>query len=192
MIKAAYSLFMEKGYDVVSLDEIIQVSGGSKSSLYKYFGNKEGILKAVVEELANEFLEEIDFPFLPSTSPREALTRIGMVLVDLALSENAINQHRHAAANAKQFPEVGKLWFDAGPTTTMVGIANYLAKEVAVGRLRIANTTLAAHLFAGMIIFHENMRLLVCLPPSKKSELKKQVSEAVEVFLAAYGAEDQS
>jgi hypothetical protein len=31
------------------------------------------------------------------------------------------------------------------------------------------------------------MRLLVCLPRSKPSELKEIVSEAVEVFLAAYG-----
>jgi hypothetical protein len=38
-----------------------------------------------------------------------------------------------------------------------------------------------------MILFRENMRLLVGLPRSKRSELKKTVSEAVDVFLAAYG-----
>ena len=40
---------------------------------------------------------------------------------------------------------------------------------------------LSVVLFAGMIIFHENMRLLICLPKPKRSVLKETVSEAVEV-----------
>jgi len=187
MVEAAYSLFIEKGYASVSVDDIIRVSKGSKSSLYKFFGNKEGILKAVVESLADDMLREIRFEFHSSRTSREALNRIGMVLVDLALSENAINQYRHAVSHAKAFPDVAKLWYESGPKSTFDGIADFLEKETASGRLRIADPGRAALLFAGMILFHDNMRLSVCLPPSKRSELKKTVSEAVEVFLAAYG-----
>jgi AcrR family transcriptional regulator len=187
MIEAAYSLFIDKGYASVSVDDIIGVSGGSKSSLYKYFGSKEGILKAVVESLADDMLKRIDVDFSARGTPREALNRIGMVLVDLALSENAINQHRHAVSHAKAFPDVAKLWYESGPRRTMEGIADFLEKEAAAGRLRVANPRRAALFFAGMIIFHDNMRLLVCLPRPKRSELKEMVSEAVEVFLAAYG-----
>jgi len=187
MMEAAYSLFIEKGYASVSVDDIIGISGGSKSSLYKYFGSKEGILKAVVESLADDMLRKINVEFPSGKTPRESLNRIGMVLVELALSENAINQHRHAVSHAKAFPDVAKLWYESGPKSTFDGIADFLQKETAEGRLRIANPRLAALLFAGMIIFHDNMRLLVCLPRSKRSELKEIVSEAVEVFLAAYG-----
>jgi AcrR family transcriptional regulator len=187
MIEAAYALFMEKGYASVSVEDIIRVSKGSKSSLYKFFGSKEGILKAVVESLADHMLREIHIDFPSGRSPREALSRIGMILVDLALSDNAINQHRHAVSHAKAYPVVAKLWYESGPKRTFDGLAAFLEKETAAGRLRIANPARAALLFAGMIIFHDNMRLLVCLPPSKRSELKKIVSEAVDVFLAAYG-----
>lgn len=187
MIEAAYSLFMEKGYASVSVDEIIRASGGSKSSVYKYFGSKEGILKAVIESLADDMLREIHLEFPSGGTPREALTRIGMVLVDLALSENAINQHRHAVSHAKAFPDVARMWYESGPKRTMDGLADFLRKEAAAGRLRLADPQRAALFFAGMIIFHENMRLLVCLPRPKKSELRSMVSDAVEVFLAAYG-----
>jgi len=187
IIEAAYSLFIEKGYASVSVDEIIGVSKGSKSSLYKFFGNKEGILKAVVESLADDMLREIHLEFPSGKTPRETLNRIGMVLVDLALSDNAINQHRHAVAHAKAFPDVAKLWYESGPKRTFDGIAGFLEKENAAGRLRIADPYRAALFFGGMIIFHENMRQLVCLPRAKRSELKEMVSEAVEVFLAAYG-----
>jgi AcrR family transcriptional regulator len=187
IIDAAYKLFIEKGYASVSVDDIINVSKGSKSSLYKFFGSKEGILKAVVESLAEDMLREIHLEFPSAKTPREALNRIGMVLVDLALSENAINQHRHAVSHAKAFPDVAKLWYESGPKRTFDGLAEYLEKETAGGRLRIADPGRAALFFAGMIIFHDNMRQLVCLPRSKRSELKEMVSEAVEVFLAAYG-----
>lgn len=187
MIEAAYSLFIEKGYASVSVDDIIRASKGSKSSLYKFFGNKEGILKAVIESLANEMLEQINIEFPAGGSPRETLTRVGMILVDLALSDNAINQHRHAVSVAKPFPDLAKLWYESGPSRSFSGIAEFLKKESDAGRLRIDNPSRAALLFAGMIIFHENMRLLVCLPRSKRSELKETVAEAVNIFLAAYG-----
>ena len=187
IIEAAYSLFIEKGYASVSVDEIIRVSKGSKSSLYKFFGNKEGILKAVIESLAEEFLREIHLEFPSAKTTRETLNRIGMVFADLALSDKAINQHRHAVSYAKAFPDLAKLWYESGPKATMDGFADFLEKETVAGRLRIADPARAAWFFLGMIIFHDNMRRLVCLPPSKRSELKKMVSEAVEVFLAAYG-----
>lgn len=187
MIDAAYSLFIEKGYASVSIDDIIRVSKGSKSSIYKFFGSKEGILKAVVESLAEEFLREIHLEFPSAKTPREGLNRVGMVFADLALSDYAINQHRHAVSHAKAFPDLAKLWYESGPKRTMDGFADFLGKETAAGRLRIADPARAAWLFLGMIIFHDNMRRLVCLPPSKRSDLKKTVSEAVEVFLAAYG-----
>ena len=188
MVEAAYSLFMEKGYASVSVDDIIRVSGGSKSSVYKYFGSKEGILKAVVESLAEEFLREIHLEFPSAKTPREALNRIGMVFADLALSDNAINQHRQAVSHANAFPDLAKLWYESGPKRTMDGFADFLEKETAAGRLRIADPSRAAWFFLGMIIFHDNMRRLVRLPRSKRAELKKTVSEAVEVFLAVYGA----
>ena len=187
IIDAAYRLFTEKGYASVTVDDIISVSKGSKSSLYKFFGSKEGILKAVVESLAEEFLREIHLDFPSAKTPREALNRVGMVFADLALSDKAINQHRHAVSHAKAFPDLAKLWYESGPKATMDGFADFLEKETAAGRLRIADPARAAWFFLGMIIFHDNMRQLICLPPSKRSELKEMVSDAVEVFLAAYG-----
>jgi len=187
IIEAAYDLFMEKGYASVSVDDIIRVSKGSKSSLYKFFGDKEGILKAVIESLAEEFLREIHLEFPSAKTPREALNRIGMVFADLALSDNAINQHRQAVSHAKAFPDLAKLWYESGPKKTMDEFAVFLEKETAAGRLRIADPYLAAWFFLGMIIFHDNMRRLVCLPRLKKSATKEFVAEAVEVFLARYG-----
>ena len=186
MLDAAYSLFIEKGYGSVSVDEIIKHSKGSKSTLYKFFGSKEGIMKAVIESLAEEMLSQINIDYPSGKSIREVLVHIGNILIDLALSDNAIYQHRLAVSNARSFPDVSMLWYESGPKTTMDGIAEVLAGETAKGRLKVENPQTAAWFFSGMLICKENMRRLIGAPPAKKTEMKKLVQEAVDAFLKFY------
>jgi len=187
MMEAAYELFLEKGYAAVTVDEIIQRSGGSKSSLYKFFGNKEGVFGAVIEDLANEMLGKMKISNSSHKTIREELQRIGFTIGRLALSANAIHQYRLAISNAAAFPDLARLWFDKGPGTTFTGIAEYLNNEAASGRLKIENSTLAAQFFLGMIICKDNILMSIGDPGPSDRKLKEVVNEAVEVFLAAYG-----
>jgi hypothetical protein len=91
-----------------------------------------------------------------------------------------------STSTAKPFPDLAKLWYESGPKRTIDGLADFLERETAAGRLRVADPARAAWFFTGMIIVHDNMRHLVGLPRSKRSELTEMVSEAAEVFLAAY------
>ncbi len=188
MMEAAYELFIEKGYVAVTVDEIIQRSGGSKSTLYKFFGNKEGILGAVIEALANEMLGEMQVGILSDRPLREGLERMGFTVGRLALSANAINQYRLAIANVAVFPDLARLWFDKGPGTTFNGIAEYLKKEVAIGRLDIENPAIAAQFFLGMIICKDNILMSIGDAGPSDIDLKAIVKAAVDVFLAAYEA----
>ena len=49
LLISANDLFLERGYDAVSLDDIVNHAGGSKASIYKYFGNKEGLFTAICD-----------------------------------------------------------------------------------------------------------------------------------------------
>jgi TetR/AcrR family transcriptional regulator, mexJK operon transcriptional repressor len=186
IIDAAYELFVAKGYGSVSIDDIIKIAGGSKSTLYKIFGSKEGIMKEVIASLASEMLRQIRVDYPPDKTVREVLTGIGEVLVDLALSDMAINQFRLAVANSGPFPDVALLWYESGPRTTMDGIAELLARENARGRLRIDDPMRASWFFAGMLIFRENMVRLVGAPAAERAEMTKTVEHAVEAFLKIY------
>ena len=48
IIDAARDLFVERGYDAVSLSEIVKRSGGSLATLYALFDGKAGLLGAIV------------------------------------------------------------------------------------------------------------------------------------------------
>ena len=189
MVEAAYSLFIEKGYESVTLDDIIKISGGSKSSLYGFFGNKEGLLKAVIEALANEMLQELQVPSQLGKDPRAALVKIGNRIARLALSENAVNQFRLAVGNAKSRPDLARLWYEHGPSTTFDGLAGYLAKENEAGRLNVRNPRRIAIFFLSMIICNDTLRMAVGMEPPSPAEIGELVEDAVTVLLEAYGRE---
>lgn len=60
----ACDLFLERGYDAVSLDDIVNHAGGSKASIYKYFGSKEGLFTAICDYRRELFFKDICVPFV--------------------------------------------------------------------------------------------------------------------------------
>src|ERR1700760_3568350 len=62
--KVAGDLFLKRGYERVTIDEIIEHAGGSKSTVYSEFGGKCGLFISSIESLcqeANEPLTKIDY-----------------------------------------------------------------------------------------------------------------------------------
>lgn len=64
LLISANDLFLEHGYDAVSLDDIVNHAGGSKASIYKYFGSKEGLFTAICDYRRDLFFKDICIPFL--------------------------------------------------------------------------------------------------------------------------------
>ncbi|NER61767.1 helix-turn-helix transcriptional regulator, partial [Pseudomonas sp. MAFF212428] len=48
LLVTASELFLAHGYDGVSMDAIVAAAGGSKATIYRYFGSKNELLVAVV------------------------------------------------------------------------------------------------------------------------------------------------
>ena len=59
VMEAALSLFAEKGYHEVSMQEIAEQSEFSVGTLYNLFGNKDGLFEELIESAARLILEEV-------------------------------------------------------------------------------------------------------------------------------------
>ena len=57
LIKAARDLFSIKGFDATSVDEIAESIGMKGPTIYKYFENKEDLLKAVIDTADDEYIK---------------------------------------------------------------------------------------------------------------------------------------
>jgi AcrR family transcriptional regulator len=188
IIDAAHSLFVSKGYSAVSVDEIVRIAGGSKSAVYQFFGGKEGLLAAVTESLANKMLSEMKLESVAGRSVRDSLHGVGLRLMGMILSEDAITQYRLAINNLTVDRGLSQLWYRRGPESGFRGFAQYLKQETEAGRLRIGDCQLAAEQFLGMLILRDNIAMSIGEPAPSAKRMERIVTEAVNVFLAAYGA----
>lgn len=60
LLQCALTLFVEKGYADTPVREIIMKSGYGTGTFYNYFSDKEDILKALLEEFAQEIISSIN------------------------------------------------------------------------------------------------------------------------------------
>lgn len=91
IIDIAYSMFIENGYDFVNAKDIIRKSGGSLSSLYKYFGSKEELFVCTLK-IKNEeiFANWHNLKIYNEMNLETYLYFIGKKFLDLMIDHNVI------------------------------------------------------------------------------------------------------
>ena len=92
IINAAQFLFLEKGFDKTTVDEIAKYIGISKGSIYLDFKNKEEIYVAIVEQSAIALLEQIENDLRQAHAPylnaiRQFLKTHPIVVFDKAVCQ---------------------------------------------------------------------------------------------------------
>lgn len=75
ILQAAAELFAKRGYAGVGVDEVAEQSGLAKTALYYHFGNKDGLLAAVLERTAAAWIEGIRQASEAGAGPLERLDR---------------------------------------------------------------------------------------------------------------------
>lgn len=187
--RAATQLFLDKGYDNVSMDEVAERAGVSKQTVYSHFDNKERLFCACVEErctshqMTQGFFEQ-DLPL------RDMLLELAHHFNDLLLSPEAIRLKRLLCAQAEQNPKLSELFYQSGPQPLKARVKDYLDAQVRKGRLRIADTATAARQLLYMIQGDAHLHALLNVPGGPKpTETKRYVEACVDTFLRAHGAE---
>lgn len=74
LLDLAMALFLERGYEKVSLNDVIAASGFSKGAFYHYFSSKEALISALAERSADQAFEVLTPVFAePGTAALERL-----------------------------------------------------------------------------------------------------------------------
>lgn len=185
LLDAAAKLFKEKGYEKTSLTDLVKEAGGSRASVYEYFGDKEGLLRAMLDEHADRILT--DLAALrpdPAMSPDEALKRMGLRFVTGLMDDEAMAILRILIVQGGRMPEVAEFFFKRGPDSVADRTAEYLLELARSGKLWVDDPHDAARAFIGMIIGDVLLRRLV-LPgfSISRKEIENHVNRSVQVFL---------
>ncbi len=187
ILKVATDLFIERGYNGVSVDAIVKEVGGSKSTIYNYFGGKQALFRAIVEDLSQQILSPLTETNLENLPLREGLTAIGKQAMSVILSDRGVALLRMVIAQTQQFPELGELFFNAGPQSNWNRLSQYLDQQQQKGKLKPCDSYHAATQFIGMFLgIHHLQRLLGITDSPTQQEITEIVEDAVTTFLQRY------
>jgi TetR/AcrR family transcriptional regulator, mexJK operon transcriptional repressor len=182
IVRAAAPLFLKKGYDNVSIDEIIGVVGGSKATIYTWFGGKEGLFEAVVRQECRDVVMAIHAD--PAGSLEAQLTEIGQSFLAMVLSPPILEFHRLMVSIGRTFPATARLFYETGPASAYSTVASWIAKQQKDGRIAEEDPYRLAVLFLDMLIGEHQLSWLTGMPrAAKREKIDDTVRIAVRVFL---------
>lgn len=87
LVAAARELFATRGYQAVPADEITRAAGVTRGALYHHYADKQGLFRAVVEEVERELTEEIEAAFAGAADPLTGMALGLGVFLDACLRE---------------------------------------------------------------------------------------------------------
>ena len=118
IVEAARTLFIEQGYERTTLGRIVEKAGGSLATIYKLFGNKDGLLEAVVFEKAASGEELIRRAASGGADPADVLHWIAAGLHQQFLDPDVVALVRIVIARSVCDPEFAKRFFERTATRT--------------------------------------------------------------------------
>ena len=186
ILEAATELFHTEGYSASSLEVVAAKAGVTKPTVYSHFQSKKGLFESVVARAAEQRLGLLQDAVSFDGDPRTDLTRFGEFFLSLALDPDTQRWDRLAAAECMKHPEVGELFFNAGPAKLLRRLTEAMRKYTKQGCLKIAKPSEAAEQLIGLLIGVDMLRSQIGLKTLSPRQQKQRAKEAVSVFLAAY------
>lgn len=190
ILDAATTVFLERGYAGATLDDVAATASASKQTLYRYFGDKEGLFRAVIEDSiggaesgTNEFLVAVR----DTTDVEHDLRVLARQHLRDVLQPHLMQLRRLVIAEADRFPTLARMWFERGPERAYDTFEDVFAHLADRRVLHIDRPRLAAKHFNWLVLSIPLHRALY-LPSS--ADLLQDVDEiaddAVRIFLAAH------
>jgi TetR/AcrR family transcriptional repressor of mexJK operon len=188
ILAAARRTFLASGFGAVSMDAIAREAGASKATLYAYFSSKEELFGAVVTSEGERYFRGFSAHELDPLEVEASLTEIARRFLGLVLSPDAIAVNRITIAEAVRFPQLGEIFWRAGPERTRSQIEAFLRRATVAGTLDIADARLAAEQFIALLRGDIHLRQLLRLDTGvDPTELTGAAKSAVATFLKAFG-----
>jgi AcrR family transcriptional regulator len=185
IIQAAGELFVEHGFEKVSMEGIAKFAGVSKQTVYSHFGNKQQLFTAAIDAKCDEYTLVPD----EQSSAMDCETYLNCFCTDLGsllASREAIGILK-ACIREDSNSEISELFWAAGPNKIRQRLISYLKEQAQRGYLKFENIEFATSQLIAMIHSEAQFRNLLCAEDAKStSELADYARSCVKLFLKAY------
>lgn len=187
ILEVALDLFMKKGYEKTSLSDIVSLSGGSLSTIYKYFGDKAGLFGTIIEHRIENFCETLEQNQNLSKAEKidDFLYKFGIMYIEIFTNPQSIALMRLVISECYKKNKIGKFFSDTMLTKIDKVIIDFIKKQNEKGLLKEYDLETLAIQFSTLIAEPYKTRALITgkIPNLSKHAKDKIVSQAVDIFL---------
>jgi len=189
VVAGARKVFLSQGFEGASVDLIAKEAGVSKATLYSYFPDKRILFVEVAKEECARQADralEVEHTDLPV---REMLISIAHSMMEFLTSDFAQRIFRICVAESDRFPELGQEFYQSGPQLMEDRLSAYFHHACDRGELKVDDVLTAAQQFEALMKGGVFLKLIFnVVDKVKPEEIDHVVENAVDTFLARYGA----
>ncbi|HEX9470187.1 MAG TPA: TetR/AcrR family transcriptional regulator [Bradyrhizobium sp.] len=183
ILDAATEIFLENGYGGATIDLVVERAGASKATVYSFFGGKDGLFAAIVEERVERILSAFGDPEVVHADVPHALTHIAQRYMEVAMAPDAVGFNRLIIADGARFPELARTFFQLGPDRTHAQLAGMLSVWCDRGVVRLDDPKLAAVQFLDSVGGDLHRRAMAgILPKNLRAAIQRSIDHAVQIF----------
>ncbi|WDR03800.1 TetR/AcrR family transcriptional regulator C-terminal domain-containing protein [Devosia algicola] len=188
VLTAALDLLVENG-DGLTMTGVARRASCSKETLYKWFGDRDGLLTATVQwQAAKVRMPQVNRTGLNVSSLRASVEQFARDLLAVLTGEISVTLNRTAVTHAAQEKDsLGTIVLENGP----LAIRRRLKPILEAGRdarlLRFENSEEAFRTFFGLVVRDVQIRLLLGDKTLKQTDIEADAKQATDHFFALYG-----
>jgi AcrR family transcriptional regulator len=194
ILDAAQGVFLKRGYQSASLDEIAETAPASKPTIYAHFAGKEALFEAVVARVIAGLTNFEGFEPNGRTV-QDKLASLGTEIVQRFIDET-IGITRATIAEADRFPALSRQVHEHGRDRAAAAVSHVLNDAThtlsrgSKGPFGPKRSVPTAQIFMDLILLPMMMRALMGEGAKElRSQLPAFVRERVSFFLAACEAD---
>ncbi|SDR64147.1 transcriptional regulator, TetR family [Rhizobiales bacterium GAS113] len=183
ILDAAAQVFTENGYGGATIDLVVERAGASKGTVYSFFGGKDGLFAAIVEERCERILSAFGDPEVVGSDVLCALAHIARRYMEVVLAPDAVGLYRLIIAEGVRFPELTRTFYRLGPDRANAHLAGILSVWRERGLVRLDDPQLAAVQFFDAVSGDLHRRAMAgIIPKNIRAAIQRRVDNAVQVF----------
>ena len=194
ILNAARKVFMKRGFQSASIDEIAVEAPASKPTIYAHFPGKEALFSAVVAHVISGLTNFQDYVPKGKTV-EDKLTSLGTEIVERFIEET-VEVARATIAEADRFPELSRNVHEAARERAADAVSQLLNEATTTlsrapkGPFSAKRCTGTAQIFMDLILLPMLMRRLMGDDAKLlRKEMPSFVRDRVNFFLAACEAD---
>ena len=183
ILDAAVEVFLENGYGGATIDLVVERAGASKATVYSFFGGKEGLFAAIVEERCERILSAFGDPEVVDHDVLSALGHIAQRYMEVVMAPDVVGFYRLIIAEGARFPELARTFHRLGPDRTNAHLAAMLSVWRERGLVRLDDPQLAAVQFFDSVSGDLHRRAMAgIIPRNLRAAIERSIDHAVRVF----------